>query len=61
MTMAFITMSGAELCHSFNVKSHHSVFNKQVFNNKYLYINKLDKTINNISSLSEVPILDCTK
>ena len=37
MTMAFITMSGAELCHSFNVKSHHSVFNKQVFNNKYLW------------------------
>ena len=37
MTMAFITMSGAELCHAFNVKSHHSVFNKQVFNNKYLW------------------------
>lgn len=37
MTMAFITLSGAQLAHSFNVKSHHSVFNKQVFNNKYLW------------------------
>lgn len=37
MTMAFITMSGAELCHAFNVKNHHTVFSKQVFNNKYLW------------------------
>ena len=37
MTMAFITMSGAELCHAFNVKSHHTLFNKSLFNNKYLW------------------------
>lgn len=37
MTMAFITLSAAQLFHSFNVKSHLSVFNKQVFNNKYLW------------------------
>ena len=37
MTMAFITMSGAELCHAFNVKNHHTVFSKQVLNNKYLW------------------------
>ncbi|MBO6046751.1 MAG: cation-translocating P-type ATPase [Erysipelotrichaceae bacterium] len=37
MTMAFITLSGCQLAHSFNVKSHYSVFNKQVFNNKYLW------------------------
>lgn len=37
MTMAFITLSGCQLAHSFNVKSHYSVFSKQVFNNKYLW------------------------
>lgn len=37
MTMAFITLSGCQLAHSFNVKSHYSVFTKQVFNNVYLW------------------------
>ena len=37
MTMAFITLSACQLFHSFNVKSHESIFNKQVFNNKYLW------------------------
>ncbi len=37
MTMAFITLSGTQIAHSFNVKSHYSIFNKQVFNNKYLW------------------------
>lgn len=37
MTMAFVTLSFAQICHSFNVKSKESVFSKQVFNNKYLW------------------------
>ena len=36
-TMAFITLSGSQIAHSFNVKSHHTIFNKTVFNNKYLW------------------------
>ena len=36
MTMAFLTLSGAQLVHAFNVKSNHSILNKTVFNNKYL-------------------------
>lgn len=37
MTMAFITLCGCQLVHSFNVKSHHSILNKQLFNNIYLW------------------------
>ena len=37
MTMAFVTLSAAQLFHSFNVKSHASIFSKQIFNNKYLW------------------------
>lgn len=37
MTMAFVTLSAAQLFHSFNIKSHESIFSKQVFNNKYLW------------------------
>ena len=37
MTMAFVTLSAAQIFHSFNVKSHHSIFTKQIFNNKYLW------------------------
>lgn len=37
MTMAFLTLSFAQLFHSFNVKSHESIFHKQIFNNKYLW------------------------
>lgn len=37
MTMAFVTLSACQLFHSFNVKSHESVFSKQIFNNKYLW------------------------
>lgn len=38
MTMAFITLVLTQLIHAFNIKSHRSVFNKQVFNNKYLWL-----------------------
>ena len=37
MTMAFITLCGSQLVHSFNVKSHHSILNKRTFNNVYLW------------------------
>lgn len=37
MTMAFITLCGSQLIHSFNVKSHHSILNKNLFNNVYLW------------------------
>lgn len=37
MTMAFITLCGCQLVHSFNVKSHHSILNKRLFNNIYLW------------------------
>ena len=37
MTMAFITLCGSQLVHSFNVKSHHSILNKRIFNNVYLW------------------------
>lgn len=35
-TMAFLTLGLAELAHSFNIKSEGSVFNRSIFNNKYL-------------------------
>ena len=35
-TMAFVTLSSAQLVHSFNVKSDHSIFSKKTFNNKFL-------------------------
>lgn len=38
MTMAFITLVLLQLVHAFNIKSSKSVFNKQVFNNKYLWL-----------------------
>lgn len=37
MTMAFITLSGVQLIHAFNVKSHYSILNKLLFNNIYLW------------------------
>lgn len=37
MTMAFITLSGVQLIHAFNVKSHYSILNKSLFNNIYLW------------------------
>lgn len=37
MTMAFITLCGSQLIHSFNVKSHQSILNKSLFNNPYLW------------------------
>lgn len=37
MTMAFITLCGSQLVHSFNVKSHQSILNKNLFNNVYLW------------------------
>ncbi|WP_027089914.1 cation-translocating P-type ATPase [Thomasclavelia saccharogumia] len=37
MTMAFITLCGCQLVHSFNVKSRHSILNKRLFNNVYLW------------------------
>lgn len=38
MTMAFVTLSAAQLFHSFNVKSHQTIFSKSLFNNKYLWM-----------------------
>lgn len=35
-TMAFVTLSSAQLFHAFNVKSDHSILNKHFFSNKYL-------------------------
>ena len=35
-TMAFLTLSGCQLFHAFNVKSKSSVFRKATFNNKTL-------------------------
>ena len=37
MTMAFVTLALSQLFHSFNVKSEHSIFSKQIFSNKYLW------------------------
>lgn len=37
MTMAFLTLSLAQLFHAFNIKSDHSIFHKTIFNNKYLW------------------------
>lgn len=37
MTMAFITLCGCQLVHSFNVKSSRSILNWRVFNNPYLW------------------------
>ena len=37
MTMAFITLCGCQLVHAFNVKSHHSILNKRLFSNIYLW------------------------
>ena len=36
MTMAFLTLSGTQLIHAFNIKSNHSILNKTILNNKYL-------------------------
>ncbi len=38
MSMAFMTLAMAQLFHAFNIKSSASVFSKQVFNNKYLWL-----------------------
>ena len=37
-SMAFVTLAISQLLHAFNIKSDKSVFNKQVFNNKYLWL-----------------------
>ncbi|MFR1449415.1 MAG: HAD-IC family P-type ATPase [Beduini sp.] len=37
MTMAFITLCGCQLVHSFNVKSSESILNRSLFNNPYLW------------------------
>lgn len=37
MTMAFMTLSLAQLFHAFNVKSDKSIFHSHLFNNKYLW------------------------
>lgn len=37
MTMAFITLCGCQLVHSFNVKSSTSIINRRLFNNAYLW------------------------
>lgn len=35
-TMAFVTLSSAQLFHAFNVKTDHTIFTKKLFNNKFL-------------------------
>ena len=37
MTMAFITLCGCQLVHSFNVKSSESILNRSLFDNPYLW------------------------
>lgn len=37
-TMAFLTLSSSQLFHSFNIKSHKTIFSKTTFNNKFLII-----------------------
>ena len=37
-TMAFLTLSTAQLFHAFNIKSNHSIFSKNTFNNKFLIL-----------------------
>jgi len=37
-TMAFITLSTCQLFHAFNIKSHHSIFSKHTFDNKFLIL-----------------------
>ena len=56
MTMAFVTLSAAQIFHSFNVKSHHSIFNKQIFNNKYLWGSAIIGTILQVLIIN-VPVL----
>ena len=36
-TMAFVTLSTAQLFHAFNVKTDHTIFTKKLFNNKFLW------------------------
>ena len=36
-TMAFVTLSSAQLFHAFNVKTDHTLFTKKLFNNKFLW------------------------
>ena len=56
MTMAFVTLSACQLFHSFNVKSHESIFSKQVFNNKYLWLAALTGALLQIAIIN-IPIL----
>lgn len=56
MTMAFVTLSACQLFHSFNVKSHESIFSKQVFNNKYLWLAALTGTLLQVAIIN-IPIL----
>ncbi len=37
-TMAFMTLSSAQLFHAFNIKSHKTIFSKDTFNNKFLLL-----------------------
>ncbi len=37
MTMAFFTLAASQLFHSFNIKSDHSILNKTIFSNKFLW------------------------
>ena len=41
MTMAFVTLALTQLIHAFNIKSSQTVFSRQVFNNKYLWMSLL--------------------
>lgn len=37
-TMAFLTLSSCQLFHAFNIKSEHTIFTKQTFNNRFLNV-----------------------
>ena len=56
MTMAFVTLSACQLFHSFNVKSKHSIFNKQIFDNKYLWLAALTGTLLQVAIIN-IPLL----
>ncbi len=41
MTMAFVTLSFSQLFHAFNVRNEGTIFNKSLFDNKYLFLSLL--------------------
>ena len=58
-TMAFMTLSTAQLVHSFNVKSDHSIFSKKTFNNKFFReeVNVLYNSIDILVLFFKIPTI----